>query len=87
MNTPNIHNFSLSEMFSDSTGKTCVSLVGGFMMITTGCIISLFVVKNPDTITATLAGVLVTGGSTLLGVRRFTKDEELKNPQINEEAK
>lgn len=87
MNIPSIHKFSFVEACSDSTGKTCMSLICGFMMILTGCIMGIKAAWTSDANIALQSVAFIMGGSTLLGVRRFTKDEELKPPQINEEAK
>jgi hypothetical protein len=79
-----INKFSWSQAFSDSTGKTCIALVCGFMMIVTACIMGITVAFIHDITVATLAGAFAASGGTLLGVRRFTKDEVLKIPQVND---
>lgn len=69
--------FNIAEMFSDSCGKTSISLVCGFLMILTGCLMGL---KSAWIINGEIAlqGLgFSTAGAGLLGIRRFTKDKDL----------
>lgn len=72
-----VSRFSWTQMFNNSKGKTSLSFVCAFMMISTGClVVGLGASKKfPD---ALLHGVALCGlGSGLLGIRRFTKDKDV----------
>lgn len=87
----NIHEFKWVEMFTDSKGRTSPSKVVGFF----ACVISIVVFgtasfdvifvstdENSNGILTTLTVqslAFFTAGGTLLGIRRFTKDKEIKD--------
>lgn len=70
--------FSFTELTSNSCGKTSGSIVCGILVCVTGCLIGLkgaFTMHN-EAITGGLGFVFA--GGTLLGIRRFTKDKDVK---------
>lgn len=75
----NIKHFSFGELFSNSQGKTSMSLVCACLLVITGCFMGI---KGSFTLhtESLLQGVLFAGmGTGLLTVRRYTKDKEIPN--------
>lgn len=87
---PSIQEFKWVEMFTDSKGRTSPSKIVGFF----SCFVSIVVfavaafdaifVSTDEYSNAVLTTLTVqslaffTAGGTLLGIRRFTKDKEIK---------
>lgn len=73
----NIHTFNFQELFQNSKGKSSMSLVMAPLLIITGCTMGIngaFTLHGESM----LQGLAFAGlGSTLLGLRRFTKDKEI----------
>lgn len=71
----NIHKFEFSEMFSDSKGKTSMSLTCALIVVITGCVMGIkgAFSGNGEAMINGLGFIGVGGG--LLGIRRFTKDQ------------
>jgi hypothetical protein len=88
---PNIHEFRIVELFTDSKGRTSPGKVAGF----TACIASTVVFSIASTyaifhanentvgvitiVTGQCVALFIAGG-TLLGIRRFTQDKEVQQP-------
>lgn len=71
-----IDEFKIAEMYSNSKGKTSLSLLCAHTLIVTGCFIGLWgaYTKQGE---AMIHGVAYsTLGAGLLGLRRFTQDKE-----------
>lgn len=73
-----IHKFSIVELFSNSCGKTSMSLCMAPVIILSGCIMGLTAAFGTHTDIAIHGLGFVTVGTGLLAARRFTKDKELK---------
>jgi hypothetical protein len=72
-----IHKFSIPEMYSNSKGKTSLSLVCAHMLVITGCIMGIrgAFYSYADSM---LQGLAFAGlGAGLLGIRRWTPDKEI----------
>lgn len=73
-----IDEFKIAEMYSNSKGKTSLSLLCAHTLIVTGCLIGLYGAYTHQG-EAMLQGVAYsTLGAGLLGLRRFTQDKEPK---------
>lgn len=72
-------------MFNNSKGKTSLTLVCAFLVIVTGCGGFIYGAAKLDGNTMIQAIAMVTIGSGLLGIRRFTQDKEL-NPDATKET-
>lgn len=83
----NIHNFSFPEMYSNSKGKTSLSLVCAHTLILTGCTMGIkgAFIANSECMLQGLAFSSL--GCGLLGIRRFTPDKEVSpNAEANEKV-
>lgn len=74
----NISKFDIREMYNNSKGKTSLMLVCAHMVVFSGCYGFVVGVHTVDGNTMIQSIAMVTIGSTLLGVRRFTPDKEIK---------
>ena len=73
--------FSPSELFSSPNGKTSMALLCAFLLIFTGCVgFVMGLVKHQSDVHITALG-FASLGSTLLGIRRFTPDKEIKKDE------
>jgi hypothetical protein len=81
----NIRRFSVSELFSNSQGKSSISLVCVFMLVTTGCIMGIKGAfdRQGDSMLQGIA--FATLGTGLLAVRRYTPDKEIPDKADGEE--
>lgn len=73
----NISKFSISEAFSNSKGKTSISLICGFLLIVTGCFMGIkgSFTQHSESMFQGIA--YATLGTALLGIRRLTNDKEI----------
>jgi hypothetical protein len=72
-----IHKFSISEMYSNSQGKTSASLVAAHVMIATGCVMGIIGAIDKEGNTMLQGIAFGTLGATLLGIRRVTADKAI----------
>lgn len=77
-----INQFKIAELFNNSCGKTSLSLVCAAILVITGCAMGIKSAWNMSSEIALQALGFATLGSSLLGLRRFTKDKS-----VAEEAK
>lgn len=77
---PSFKKFSWVELTSNSCGKTSPALTAAFyMIIPTGCIGFLASVFLKHSELAIHSVAVITIGAGLLGIRRFTKDKDIKD--------
>jgi hypothetical protein len=72
-----INKFRFAQLFSNSQGKTSISLVCVFMLVTTGCIMGLKGAFDKQGESMLQGIAFATLGTGLLTVRRFTPDKEI----------
>lgn len=83
----NIHKFSIPEMYSNSKGKTSLSLVCAHILVITGCIMGLRGAFHTYA-DSMLQGLAFAGlGAGLLGIRRWTPDKPVDPTADTSKAK
>lgn len=80
-----ISKFSFVEMFNNSKGKTSLSLVCAFLLVLAGCFIGVKGSFTSHSETLIHGVAYATIGASLLGIRRFTNDKEIKPANENVE--
>lgn len=84
---PSFKKFSWTELTSNSCGKTSPSIVSALVMIIpTGCVGFLASVFLKHSELAIHSVAVITIGAGLLGIRRFTKDKEIKDEKDNTDS-
>lgn len=82
----NIHKFNVPEMFSNTQGKTSMSMCCALILVLTGCFMGVKAVIDHHG-EGMLQGLgFATLGSGLLGIRRFTKDKQV-DPEADPKPK
>lgn len=81
-----MHKFSITELFSNSCGKSSMSLCMAPCIVLTGCAMGMIAATGGHSEIAIHALGFVTVGGGLLATRRFTKDKDLA-PQEDDKPK
>lgn len=72
-----IHNFRVAQLFSNSQGKTSMSLFCVFLLVTTGCVMGLKGAFDKQGESMLQGIAFATLGTGLLAVRRYTDDKKI----------
>ena len=75
----NSKKFSFVELTNNNNGKTSASIVAGLFIILIGGLSFIYSVYHKTYVIESTG--LITIGSTLLGIRRFTKDKPLNDSE------
>lgn len=77
---PSFKKFSWVELTSNSCGKTSPALTSAFFqIIPTGCIGFIIACLREHSELAIHSVAVITVGASLMGIRRFTKDKDIKD--------